>query len=152
MIAQLEAGRALAPDLTYINNNLFNSYAKAGRIQDAEKLRDILHEGILKRGDSAKSLAEWMQSYNATLAIMRQPNDYDAIQRTLPVDRVGISVMFPSHIDDLFVYAESLVNRRGTGTDGVVLLRSPLFANYHHDPRYLRLLQKTGFDDDGVPR
>ena len=93
-----------------------------------------------------------MKSIDATLAIMRKPNDYDAIRRTLTVAAVGISRIFPSHIDDLFIYTESILDTKGSGTDGVVLLRSPLFANYRHDPRYLRLLHKVGFDDNGVPR
>jgi hypothetical protein len=33
----------------------------------------------------------------------------------------------------------------------VVNLRSPLFANYRHDPHHLRLLHKACFDDNGVP-
>jgi TolB-like protein/Tfp pilus assembly protein PilF len=151
-IAQLEAGRALAPDLLYVNANLFLSYARAGRIEDAEKLRGVLHNNYVKRGDSATLLAEDMQSIDAALAIMRKPNDYDAIRRTLPVDVLGVSLIFPSHVDDLFVYTESIIDTKGSGTDGVVDLRSPLFANYRHDPRYLRLLHQTGFDDNGVPR
>ncbi|MEO6967850.1 MAG: tetratricopeptide repeat protein [Rhodanobacteraceae bacterium] len=151
-IAQLEAGRALAPDLFYVNQNLFIAYVKAGRIQDAEQLCSILHNEVIGRGDSVTAINEYMQTIDATLAIMRQPNDYDAIRRTVSNDRIGISLIFPSHIDDLFAFVELLIDTKGSGTDGVVLLRSPLFANYRHDPRYLRLLHQTGFDDNGVPR
>jgi adenylate cyclase len=151
-ISQLEAGRALAPDLSYMSVNLFSSYARAGHIADAEKLRVVILDDLVKRGDSAAEVAEWTKAIDATLAIMRKPNDYDAIRRTVPVDRIGISTVFPSHVDDLFVNAELVIDTKGSGTDGVVLLRSPLFANYRHDPRYLRLLHKTGFDDNGVPR
>lgn len=62
-----------------------------------------------------------------------------------------MSTIFPSHIDDMFAFVESFIDLKGTGTNGVVLLRSPIFANYRHDPRYLRLLHKVGFDDNGVP-
>jgi TolB-like protein len=151
-ISQLEAGRALAPDLSYVNVNLFTSYARAGRIADAEKLRAVIVNEFVTRGDSPELIAEWKMAIDATLAIMRKPNDYDAIRRTLPVDRIGISEVFPSHVDDLFVNAESVIDAKGSGTDGVVLLRSLLFDGYRHDPRYLRLLHKTGFDDNGVPR
>ncbi len=150
-IAQLEAAHALAPDLTYASVNLFRAYAKAGRIEDAEKLIGNGRERLVNSGASAVQIAEIMKPFDATLAIMRQPNDYDAIRRTVPNDRVGISSIFPSHVDDLFASAESFIDKKGTGTDGVVLLRSPLFANYRHDPRYLRLLHKVGFDDNGVP-
>jgi TolB-like protein len=151
-IAQLEAGRALAPDQFYIATNLFTAYAKAGRIEDAGKLRGVIHDILIKRGDSATPIDETMKSIDAALAIMRKPNDYDAIRRTVPNDLVGISTIFPSHVDDLFAYVESIIDTKGSGTDGVVLLRSPLFDNYRHDLRYLRLLHKVGFDDNGVPR
>ncbi|MEO8742126.1 MAG: hypothetical protein ABI365_02945 [Lysobacteraceae bacterium] len=150
-IAQLEVGHAIAPDFRYVNRNLFTSYAKAGRIHDAENMRGVLHDDLVRRGDSAALIEAKMKSIDATLAIMRKPNDYDAIRRTLTVDAVGISRIFPSHIDDLFIYTESILDTKGSGTDGVVLLRSPLFTNYRHDPRYLRLLHKVGFDDNGVP-
>ena len=151
-IVQLEAGRALAPDLTYVNFNLLTSYVRAGRMQDAEKLRGAIHDALIKKGDSAARIAEQMKSIDGMFAIMRNPNDYEAIRRTMPNDRVGISLIFPSHIDDLFANVESFIDTKGRGIDGPVLLRSPLFANYRHDPRYLRLLHKTGFDDNGVPR
>ncbi len=151
-IAQLEVGHVIAPDFRYVNRNLFTSYAKAGRIHEAENMRGVLHDDLVRRGDSAALIEAKMKSIDATLAIIRKPNDYDAIRRTLTVDAVGISRIFQSHIGDLFTYAESILDIKGSGTDGVVLLRSPLFANYRHDPRYLRLLHKVGFDDNGVPR
>ncbi len=150
-IVQLEAAHALAPDLIYVDFNLFIAYARAGDIEDAEKLRDVIREMFIKSGYSPALIEAYMRGSAATLAIMRKPSDYEVIRRTVTTDLSGISLVFPSHIDDLFGYIEFRIDTKGAGTDGVVQLRSPLLANLRHDPRYLRLLHKVGFDDNGVP-
>jgi hypothetical protein len=36
-----------------------------------------------------------------------------------------------------------------SGVDPVAELRSMRYADYRKDPRYIRLLNKAGFDDEG---
>jgi tetratricopeptide (TPR) repeat protein len=157
-VAQLEAGYALAPGNTYLNRNLFICYIVSGRIDDAEKLRDSYRKAVTASGESPAVIAERMAIFDAIVRIARNPGQYAAISD--PLEKEGlvakearvIASVFPSHIDDLFLYAEDQIDKHQNGSDAVVLLRSPLFAKYHDDPRYLRLLNKAGFDDSGKPR
>jgi tetratricopeptide (TPR) repeat protein len=153
-IAQLEAGHALNPGMGYIEKNLFESYVRAGRLADAEKLRNSLRDAIVARGESPAQVASLMAVMNAIVAIARQPNDYATIVLPLEGNAFAseIPLAFPSHLGDLFETAAYMIDHHEGASDGVVLLRSSLFADHHHDPRYLHLLEKAGFDENGVPR
>jgi len=151
-IAQLEAGYALAPSNFFIIRNLVVSYIAVGRIDDAEKVQRGLGAALLANGESASVAAKQTSIGDAIIQIARDPSRYVAVTRPLGADGLIIAYVFPSHIDDLFAYLERTIDRHEDGVDSVVTLRSPLFAKYHNDPRYLRLLNKTGFNDAGVPR
>jgi TolB-like protein/Flp pilus assembly protein TadD len=154
-VAQMEAGYALAPRNKYINRNLFICYVEAGRIDDAEKLRDSIRDAFAAGGESAAAVAKQVAISDAIIAIARNPGQYAAISD--PLGKEGLvgreslimASVFPSHVDDLFRYAEDGIDKHDVGSDPVVLLRSPLFAKFRDDPRYLRLLHKAGFDDAG---
>jgi TolB-like protein len=156
-VAQMEAGYALAPGNTYLNRNLFICYVVTGRIDDAEKLRDSYRKALTASGESPAVIAKHMAISDAIVRIARNPGQYAAISD--PLEKEGlvgkearvIASVFPSHIDDLFRYAEDSIDKHENGSDAVVLLRSPLFAKYRDDPRYLRLLKKAGFDAAGKP-
>ncbi len=156
-VAQMQAGYALAPGNKYINRNLFICYIVAGRIDDAEKLRDSVRDAFAAGGESATAVAKQMAISDAIVRIARNPGQYAAIADPLGKEGlVGkesliIASVFPSHIDDLFLFAEDWIDQHRSGSDPVVLLRSPLFAKYHDDPRYLRMLKKAGFDAAGKP-
>ena len=157
-VAQMEAGYALAPVNKYINRNLFICYIVTGRIDDAEKLRDSVRDAFAAAGESAAAVAKHVAISDAIIRIARNPGQYAAIVD--PLGREGlvgkeslvIATVFPSHVDDLFRFAEDWIDQHQNGSDPVVLLRSPLFAKYHDDPRYLRLLKKVGFDAAGNPQ
>ena len=157
-VAQMEAGYALAPVNKYINRNLFICYIVTGRIDDAEKLRDSVRDAFAAGGESAAAVAKQVAISDAIIRIARNPGQYAAIAD--PLGREGlvgkkglvIATVFPSHVDDLFRFAEDWIDQHTSGSDPVVLLRSPLFAKYHDDPRYLRLLKKVGFDAAGNPQ
>jgi TolB-like protein len=157
-VAQMEAGYALAPRNTYLNRNLFICYIVTGRIDDAEKLRDSYRGALTASGESPAVIANRMAIFDAIVKIARNPGQYAAIRNPLEIEGlVGkesrvIASVFPSHVDDLFRYAEDQIDKHASGSDAVVLLRSPLFAKYHDDPRYLRLLKKAGFDTAGNPQ
>ena len=148
-VAQLQAGFALAPKNLYIVQNLARNYIASGRIAEAETLRESLRDAVIARGEDAADVARWMAIEDATVAIARQPNQFDAISKPLGDDGLVIASVFPSHVDELFRFAEQQIDRNDSGSDPVVLLRSGLFAEQQRDPRYLRLLHKTGFDDAG---
>ena len=157
-VAQMQAGYALAPTNKYLNRNLFICYIITGRIDDAEKLRDSVRNAFAASGASAANIARQLAIDDAIVRIARNPGQYAAISNPLGKEGLDgresliIAAVFPSHIDDLFRYVEDLVDNHKAGSDPVVLLRSQLFAKYHDDPRYLHLLEKTGFDTAGNPR
>jgi len=157
-VAQMQAGYALAPANKYLNRNLFICYIITGRIDEAEKLRDSVRNAFATSGASAANIARQLAIDDAIIRIARNPDQYAAISN--PLGREGlagresliIATVFPSHVDDLFLYVEDLMDSHNAGSDPVVLLRSQLFAKYHDDPRYLRLLAKAGFDAAGNPQ
>ena len=151
-VAQLQAGYALAPGISYIVRNLAISYIASGRIDEAGKLRESLRNAMLARGESEATIARQLAVQDAMVAIARKPDQFAAIAKPLANDGLVIASVFPSHIDELFRFAEHQIDENKSGSDPVVLLRSPLFAKYHADPRYVRLLHKAGFDASGNPQ
>jgi len=151
-VAQMEAGYALAPRIIYLVRNLSTCYVMTGRIDDADKLRDSLRNALTTGGESAALITRQLAIHDAVIAIARKPSQYAEQLKRLGKDGLAMTRLFPSHIDDLFLYAEEQIDKHAGGSDSVVLLRSPFFAKYHDDPRYLRLLKKAGFDTAGNPR
>ena len=151
-VAQMEAGYALAPRNIYLNRNLFICYITTGRIDDAEKLRDSLRDALAASGENAAVIAKQLAVHDAIVAIAHNPLKYAALAKSLGTDGFVIASVFPSHIDELFLGVEDGIDKHTNGSDPVVSLRSPLFAKYRDDPRYLRLLKKAGFDAAGNPQ
>ena len=151
-VAQMEAGYALAPKVISLVRNLSTCYVLTGRIDDADKLRDSLRSALSASGESPAVIAKQLAIHDAVIAIARNPLQYAALAKPLGTDGLVMASVFPAHIDDLFLYVEDQIGKHEGGSDPVVLLRSPLFAKYHADPRYLRLLKKAGFDAAGNPR
>jgi len=148
-IAQLQAGYALAPTNGYLANNLIIGLISAGRIDDAAKMRDGIRAAMLANGRDEAAIARRLSVIDALRRIASDPSRYAAERKALGADGPYLASVFPEHIDDLFVYTQEQIDQRRDGVDAVVLLRSPLFAQHHSDPRYLRLLDKAGFDDKG---
>jgi TolB-like protein len=151
-VAQMEAGYALAPKVIYLVRNLSTCYIMTGRIDDADKLRDNLRDALAASGENAAVIAKELAIHDAIVATARNPLQYAALAKSLGTDGLVMARVFPSHIDDLFLYVEDGIGKHDGGSDPVVLLRSPLFANFRHDPRYVRLLKKAGFDAAGNPQ
>jgi len=151
-VAQMEAGYALAPRNTYLIRNLSACYILTGRIDDADKLRDNLRNAMTANGEGPAAIARQLAIHDAIIATERKPSAYGDLRKSLGTDGLIMSRVFTSHIDDLFLYAEDLIDKHESGSDPVVMLRGPFFAKYHDDPRYLRLLKKAGFDASGNPQ
>ena len=151
-IAQLEAGYALSPTILYINQNLFSAYISAGRIDDAQKMVQSIHDVLVASGESPEVVARRMSMFDAVIRIARSPDQYESLRKPFGPAGAVMALSFPSQIDDLFAFVSDGIEKHEGGTDWVVALRSPWFAKYREDPRYLRLLDKTGFDHAGNPR
>jgi TolB-like protein len=151
-VAQMEAGYALAPRNIYLVRNLSTCYIVTGRIDDAGKLRDSLRDALAASGENAGVIGKELAIHDAIVATARNPLQYAALAKSLGTDGLVMARVFPSHVDDLLLYVEDGIGKHDGGSDPVVLLRSPLFAKYHDDPRYLRLLKKAGFDAAGNPQ
>ncbi len=151
-LAQMQAGYALAPSNVYLNQNLITCYVTTGRIDDAEKLRDSLRHAFEVRGENSATIAKQLAVTDAIIAIARHPDQFAEIIKPLGGDGLVIALVFPTHVDELFDYVGQQIDQHSNGSDGVILLRSQLFANHHKDPRYLRLLRKAGFDEEGNVR
>ena len=152
-ITQLEAGHALAPDMKYINRNLFQAYVSAGRLDDAQKLAKSALATERAHGGDAADIADFQLTADSLLTVARDPSRYDAVRRTLPDDNLGIAMLPPIHVDDLFAYARAnFIDRPGAGTDGPSFLHAHVFDGLRKDPRYLALLHEVGFAGEGVPK
>jgi TolB-like protein/Tfp pilus assembly protein PilF len=152
-VAQLEAGHALAPEMKYIYLNLFQAYVHSGRLNDAEKQAQATLAAARARGADAEAIGLIERITTSMLAVARDPSRYDTVRRTMPDEDLVISTLKPIHVDDLFAYVRArFFDRPDAGTDGPTILRSHVFDGLRKDPRYLTLLHKAGFDDEGVPK
>ena len=148
-IAQLEAGYALAPDNAFLSNNLARAYVAVGRIKDAERITQNAMKTLIASGESADTIAINKLYDNAILIVARDPSQYEIQRDALGQLGPALVTYFPNHIDDLFVFAEGQINLYGTSSESASFLRMPYLDGYRKDPRYIRLLNKLGFDDEG---
>ncbi len=148
-----QAAFALAPDLQMTTNNLFGTYVLAGRLDEAEKLLDQTRASDLARAqrDPAWDPRKGVQRLQrATIRLKRDPTQAEAIRKELgEQDFARLQLAISDDIDMQFKRIEAALAKHVNGVDPVVQLRSFRFAAYRKDPRYIRLLNKAGFDDQG---
>ena len=151
-IAQLEAGYALAPNVLYLSRNLTIAYLSAGKIDDTKRAAENFFKALEVNGESADSMAAAKHFFEVTYRIAEDPSQYDSQRNALGEDGSLLALAFPKHIDDLFIVVGKGIDAHTTGSDPVVLMRSPYFDGHRKNPRYIRLLNKAGFDDEGIIR
>ena len=141
-IAVLEAAHALAPDFSVVAANLTRGYLRAGRVDDAERVLDSM-----KRPPPETAVNR------AAIRLARDPSSREAIRKESGAEVLGLALAILDRVDAdlLFVAIEARMDRHDTGIDPVVLLRSDALAGHRHDPRYIALMRKAGFDEAGVP-
>ena len=148
-IAQIEAGYALAPNVIYFSRNLIGPYLAAGRIDDAEKAFKNFINVLIANGASVNVIDTAKRLNQAFSIVARDPAQYDSQRKSLGENGSTLAFLFPAHTDDLFINLGQQIDAHTSGADPVILLRSPYFDGHRKDPRYIRLLNKVGFDDEG---
>lgn len=151
-----QAAYALAPKLQMTTNNLFDTLMFGRRFDEAEKLLDETRESARTRAaldptwDSRK---DPQRIQRAWIRVLRDPTQLPAIRGELDdEDYAQLQIRMSDDIDSLFKFVEAAFERRVDGADTVAIVRGFWFAEYRKDPRYIRLMNKAGFDDEGKLR
>jgi TolB-like protein/Flp pilus assembly protein TadD len=141
-IAVLEAAHALAPDFSLVAANLARGYLRAGRADDAERVLDSMK---IPPPETAVN--------RAAIRLLRDPSLRETIRKESGEEVLGLALAILKQVDVdlLFIAIDKRMDMHDAGTDPVVLLRSDALADHRHDPRYIALLRKAGFDEAGVP-
>jgi pentatricopeptide repeat protein len=154
-----QAAYALAPELPTTGNNLFTGYLRAGRLDEAEKLldqarssdfaeapRDSIGDTIWKAQRFRRGLIRVLRDPAQLEAVREELDDQDNARLRDALARLGTT---PEDIDRQFQIFEEKLDLHVDGVDTVGFLRNVRYAAYRKDPRYIRLLNKAGFDDEG---
>jgi tetratricopeptide (TPR) repeat protein len=157
-----QAAYALGPELPTISGNLFMAYLRAGRLDEAEKRLDQIRPSALAeaaRDPSADTTRDPQRFRRGLIRVLRDPAQLEAVREELDdqdnarlrdaLARLGST---PEDIDRQFKIFEEKLEQRVDGVDTVGFLRNGRYAAYRKDPRYIRLLNKAGFDDQGSIR
>ena len=145
-----QAAYALAPEVSLFRSNLLRTYLSTGRLDEAEKHLDQNRAAALitaKRNGNKKD----PQSLNrALIRLKRDPSLAESIRKEIgDEDFKGLQAYIADDIDWRFEGITENMDRHYSGVDEVAELRSMRYADYRKDPRYIRLLNKAGFDDEG---
>jgi tetratricopeptide (TPR) repeat protein len=152
-LAQRQAAYALAPDVALIRKNLLSTYLRAGRLDDAEKLLDQSRADALARAARDGIKGDPQRGARAWIRLNRDPGLAGTIQKELgDTEFKALQAAIADDIDANFEGLEKSMDKHESGSDPVIQLRSERFAAYRKDPRYLHLLNKAGFDDEGKIR
>jgi adenylate cyclase len=145
-----QAAFALAPEISLFRRILIRNYIQTDRLDEAEKLMDQTRAAELASAKRDGVVGDPQRIPRAGIRLKRNPSlariirkelgdeDFNAAQRWVGLNMderlKGLGVGMDEHI---------------TGLDPVAELRSMRFADYRNDPRYIRLLNIAGFDDEG---
>jgi TolB-like protein/Flp pilus assembly protein TadD len=152
-IEVLQTAVALAPDLGLARNNLFWTMFEAGRLDDIEKMLDESQASDLEHAkrnpnyDQTKDPQGWMRTL---LRLKRDPSLAESIRKEHGDKALNwLQSRVTNDINTRFKNYETEMTEHDNGLDPVRRLRGVDFADYRKDPRYIRLLNKAGFDDEG---
>jgi TolB-like protein len=148
-----QAAYALAPDVGLFRNNLFRSYLRTDRLDELEKLLDQDRTAALARAKRNGGIGDPQRLTRAFIRLKRNPDLAESIRKELgDKDFQFMKAWIGDDIDARFKGLTENMNRHYSGVDPVAELRSLRYADYRKDPRYIRLLNKAGFDDEGKIR
>lgn len=145
-----QAAYALAPDVGLFRNNLFRSYLRTGRLDEAEKQLDQDRAAALVRAKRNGVVGDPQRLPRAFIRLKRNPNLAEMIRKELgDKDFQFMQAWIGDDIDARFKGLAENMDRHYSGVDPVAELRSMRYADYRKDSRYIELLNKAGFDDEG---
>ena len=89
----------------------------------------------------------------ARIRLKRDPGLAETIRKELGDEEFKkLQLAMADDIDTAFEGLAASFDKHVRGADPVIQLRRSRFDAYRKDPRYLRLLNKAGFDDEGKLR
>jgi TolB-like protein/Flp pilus assembly protein TadD len=145
-----QAAYALAPDVGLFRNNLFRSYLRTDHLDELEKLLDQDRTAALARAKRNGGIGDPQRLPRAFIRLKRNPELAETIRKELgDKDFQFMQAWIGDDIDARFKGLTENMDRHYSGVDPVAELRSMRYADYRKDPRYIRLLNKAGFDDEG---
>nr|MBP6627173.1 tetratricopeptide repeat protein [Arenimonas sp.] len=148
-----QAAFGLAPDLQMTSNNLFGTYIFARRLDEAEALLDQTRTADLARAardPSWDGKKDPQRVRRAVIRALRDPAQLPMVRNELDAqDFARVQSVLADDVDARFKGLEADFEKHVNGVDPVVRLRSVFLADHRTDPRYLRLLNQAGFDDEG---
>lgn len=149
-ISVRQAAYALAPDVELFNRNLLRSYFRSERIDEAEKHLDQRRPAALVRAQRNGVKGDPQRISRAAIRLKRNPALAETIRKELgDKDFQNMLAWVGNDVDLRFEGLTESMGRHYSGVDPVAELRSMRYADYRKDPRYIRLLNKAGFDDEG---
>lgn len=154
-VAVRRAAYALAPDVPLFSNNLLRAYFSTKRTDDIEKLLNETQarDATNTKGDGGDGFSsESRKNIRAYISLIRDPSQREAARKVIGDE--GLKAFdnrnnTAYNIQKSFNGLETSINSHLSGVDPVAGLRSVQFDNYRNDPRYIKLLNKVGFDDEG---
>ncbi len=145
-----QAAYALAPDVGLFRNNLLRTYYATDRLDEIEKVLDQDRAAALARAKRNGVVGDPQRLPRAIIRLKRNPSLAETIRKELgDKDFQFMQAWIGDDIDARFKGLTENMDRHYSGVDPVAELRSMRYADYRKDPRYIRLLNKAGFDDEG---
>jgi TolB-like protein/Tfp pilus assembly protein PilF len=146
-----QAAYALAPEVRLFRSNLVRAYIETDRLDEAEKQLDQTRAAALARAKRNGVVGDPQRNARAFIRLKRDPSLAETIRKELgDKDFIGVQIWLGGgSIDERFKSLDERMDEHLSGVDPVAELRSMRYADYRKDPRYIRLLNKAGFDDEG---
>ena len=144
-----QAAYALAPEIRLFRSLLIRNYFQTDRLDEAEKLMDQTRAAAL---DSAKRdgvVGDPQRIPRAAIRLKRTPGLAETIRKELGDEDFNAVQHWFGDIEARLKNIDESMDAHLNGVDPVAELRSVRYADYRKDPRYIRLLNKAGFDDEG---
>ena len=145
-----QAAYALAPEVGLFRRNLLRTYFETDRVDEAEKLLNQDRAAALARAKRNGVIGDPQRLPRAIIRLKRNPGLAETIRKELGDEDFNAAQRWVGgSIDERLQGLIKSMDEHTSGVDPVAELRSMRYADYRKDPRYIRLLNKAGFDDEG---
>ena len=145
-----QAAYALAPEVGLFRRNLLRTYFETDRVDEAEKLLNQDRAAALARAKRNGVVGDPQRLPRAIIRLKRNPGLTETIRKELGDEDFNAAQRWVGgSIDERLQGLIKSMDEHTSGVDPVAELRSMRYADYRKDPRYIRLLNKAGFDEEG---